>query len=190
MIIHCAASVDFDQRLDKALEINVFGAFRVLELAKECRNLQIHIHVSTAYVNSDKTGLINEKLYPMAEAPEAVIDKIKRIPGDKIEAETPGFLKTYPNTYTFTKFIGEHMIVRHREHVPVCFVRPTMIGASWRDPFPGWSDSTAAQAAFFLGTGLGIVQMGIGDFHKIGDQIPVDFVANNIIVAGAKQAMS
>ena len=35
----------------------------MLELAKECKELLIFTHVSTAYVNCTLTGLIEEKIY-------------------------------------------------------------------------------------------------------------------------------
>lgn len=35
----------------------------MLELAKECHNLDIFTHVSTAYVNCNRTGYIDEVIY-------------------------------------------------------------------------------------------------------------------------------
>lgn len=56
IIINSAASVDFNSPIKVALEINYYGVQKVLELAKECKNLENFVHVSTAYVNSDKFG--------------------------------------------------------------------------------------------------------------------------------------
>jgi heterodisulfide reductase subunit B len=36
---------------------------RVLELAKECKNLVIFTHVSTCYVNCTRQGYIEEEIY-------------------------------------------------------------------------------------------------------------------------------
>ena len=58
VVVNCAASIDFNAPLDYALEINVRGAQRMLQLAKKMKNLLIFTHVSTSYVNSDKNGLI------------------------------------------------------------------------------------------------------------------------------------
>ena len=55
IIIHSAASVDFNQRLDQALQINTLGSLRILKLAKLCKNLKSVVHISTAYVNCDKS---------------------------------------------------------------------------------------------------------------------------------------
>ena len=53
VVINCAASVNFDDPLLDALEINYFGCLRMLQLAKECPNILTFTHVSTAYVNSN-----------------------------------------------------------------------------------------------------------------------------------------
>lgn len=63
IIINSAASVNFDDPLKDALQINYFGCQRVLELAKECKNLDVFTHVSTCYVNCDRDGYIEEEIY-------------------------------------------------------------------------------------------------------------------------------
>ena len=54
IIINVAASIDFNERLCDALQINYYGCLRMLELATECKHLIMFTHVSTCYVNSDK----------------------------------------------------------------------------------------------------------------------------------------
>lgn len=39
VIINCAASVDFNERLCDAFQINYFGCLRMHELASECKHL-------------------------------------------------------------------------------------------------------------------------------------------------------
>ena len=63
IIINSAASVNFDDPLQEAIQINFFGCQRMLELCKECKNLQIFSHVSTAYANCDRSGYIDEIIY-------------------------------------------------------------------------------------------------------------------------------
>ena len=67
----------------------------------------------------------------------------------------------------------------------MCIIRPTIINNAYYEPFPGWIDSIAAAAAFFLFGGLGILKQVQGEKNNIGDQIPVDLVSNYIIVATA-----
>jgi fatty acyl-CoA reductase len=53
IIINCAASVDMTDSLKNLIQIDYIGPIRVLELAKECQNLDVLSYVSTAYVNSN-----------------------------------------------------------------------------------------------------------------------------------------
>lgn len=91
----------------------------------------------------------------------------------------------YPNTYTYTKGLCERLMQRRKKDLPVCIVRPAIINTSYREPFPGWLDSIAAAAAFYLFVGLGIIKVIDGDSSKIGDTVPVDVVVANIIAATA-----
>ena len=79
IIINSAASVNFDDHLHDALAINYFGSLRMLELAKECKNLVIHTHISTCYVNSTRTGYIKEEIYDLETMD--VDAKVKNIMG-------------------------------------------------------------------------------------------------------------
>ena len=63
IILNSAASVNFDDPLKEGLKINYFGATRILDLAKECKNLQILTHVSTCYVNCNRTHFCKEEIY-------------------------------------------------------------------------------------------------------------------------------
>ncbi len=53
VIINSAASVDFNSSLPDALRDNFHNNLRVLRFAKECAHLDVLVHVSTAYVNSN-----------------------------------------------------------------------------------------------------------------------------------------
>lgn len=63
IVISCAATVVFDEPVDKALDQNTIGLARVLDFAKGCRDASF-LHVSTAYVNGQMTGSIPEVLTP------------------------------------------------------------------------------------------------------------------------------
>lgn len=63
IILNCAASIDFNARLDQAIESNIKGSLRMMQLAKDMKNLEIFTHVSTCYVNCNMTGLIREEIY-------------------------------------------------------------------------------------------------------------------------------
>jgi thioester reductase-like protein len=69
VFIHCAATTKFTENLRVAIDMNVIGSMRVLELAKKCNSLCSYVHVSTAYVNcnqiSERGEVIEEKIYPI-----------------------------------------------------------------------------------------------------------------------------
>ena len=143
-VIHSAAVVDFSERLDRAVELNVLGSLRLLEIAKRCAQMDGFVHVSTAYVNSNRRGWIEEKLYPLGYDPDEMLLKIREMKEpelDKIAGS--GLLAEWPNTYTFTKAMTEHLMEKRRAHVPLVVLRPSIIGSSWREPVPGWVDWSA-----------------------------------------------
>ena len=57
---------------------------------------------------------------------------------DLLEEE---ILKIYPNTYTFSKNLAEQIILNNSDSLPVAIVRPSVIGASIKEPCPGWLDN-------------------------------------------------
>jgi nucleoside-diphosphate-sugar epimerase len=63
ILINPAATVVFDEPIDRALVQNTLGPQRVLELAKACKDA-ILVHVSTAYVSGQQVGEIEEITLP------------------------------------------------------------------------------------------------------------------------------
>jgi hypothetical protein len=51
----------------------------------------------------------------------------------------------------------------------VTILRPSIIGASFRDPIPGWIDSIVASAAIYFFSGIGLIKALYGDEDLIGD---------------------
>ena len=76
MIINSAASVNFDDPLQDALQINYFGCMRMLELAQECKHLEVLTHVSTCYVNCTRNGHIEEEIYDTDMDVESTVQKL------------------------------------------------------------------------------------------------------------------
>lgn len=108
----------------------------------------------------------------------------------ELNSNTKNFLGTYPNTYTYTKALCEKLLKRRKGDLPVCLIRPAIINTSYSQPFPGWLDSIAAAAAYFMFVGLGIIKEAQSEPNFISDTVPVDIVVANIIVASAFNAFS
>ncbi|CAJ1005012.1 putative NAD dependent epimerase/dehydratase family/Male sterility protein [Leishmania naiffi] len=187
-IVHLAATVNFNERLDLALQMNTLGGLRVLTLAKTCRHLEAMVHVSTCYVNYRRKGrqLVNEeRLYPLGFDPEEMCKRVLAMNPSEVEMQSALLLKehSFPNTYTFTKCIGEQLIYKSKESVPIVIVRPSIIGCSYSDPFPGWVDALTAAGGLMLTVALGVVHEVLCGKDLIADVIPVDYVANVILKA-------
>ncbi|HEY7076692.1 MAG TPA: HAD-IB family hydrolase [Solirubrobacteraceae bacterium] len=67
VVIHCAASVSFEQPLDEMLELNGGGPARLLRALRAAGSDPYFVHVSTAYAAGRRTGLVLER--PSGEAP-------------------------------------------------------------------------------------------------------------------------
>jgi hypothetical protein len=57
-------------------------------------------------------------------------------------------------------------------------IRPSILAASFAEPFPGWTDSLAFLGGLYAIAGLGILRDLPMNPKLIVDQIPVDFVSN------------
>ncbi|KAI4313494.1 hypothetical protein L6164_026471 [Bauhinia variegata] len=67
IVLHSAASTNFDERFDVAMRTNTIGPFHVLNFAKNCTKVVILLHVSTAYVRKESEGLISEEPFQMGK---------------------------------------------------------------------------------------------------------------------------
>ena len=88
-IIHSAASVVFDERIDHALELNTLGAERVMKLGRSLERPAAIGFVSTAYVSGERTGRILEEYLPEGSSP-ARLEGIGGAPGLDVAAEIAG----------------------------------------------------------------------------------------------------
>ncbi|HEX9755967.1 MAG TPA: SDR family oxidoreductase [Gemmatimonadales bacterium] len=180
--LHTAASVNFDLPLVDAARANVTTSLHLLELAQSCPRLERLVCVSTAYATPHPgEGLpVEEKLAPLPAPAEELYASI--LSGKVAQAELLA-RSGHPNTYTFTKSLTEHLLVARCNGTPLTILRPSIISASWRHPFPGWIDSAAAFGAFVILSGLGHLRAVVGDPDARVDLIPVDEVAARALEA-------
>lgn len=89
----------------------------------------------------------------------------------------------WPNTYTYTKSLGEQAIAR--SGVRFALVRPAIVETALRYPFPGWNEgfTTSAPLAFLGLKGQRVYPMGE---RAILDIVPVDLVAAAILAVTAE----
>ena len=185
-VIHCAASVEFHLPVAQAAAANTSSALHVLELARRFPRLAALIDVSTAYVTPHPGAEkpVEERLAPLPWDPDRLYDAIRSGRYDAPEAEAALLAESgHPNTYTLTKSLTEHLLVRRRGDVPLVLARPSIIAASHRRPFPGWIDSAAAFALFAVGIGTGRMRVVLARPEARLDLVPVDAVAERVVDA-------
>lgn len=128
IIFHSAATIKFNTALKSAIEINVVGTQRTLELAKSLHHLAAYVYLSTAFCNSNYRGLIKEKVYGSRYKPAEMIEKAARneFPLSASDPATKDIIGRHPNTYTFTKQLAETLIHDEMKNLPVGIVRPSV----------------------------------------------------------------
>jgi nucleoside-diphosphate-sugar epimerase len=85
------------------------------------------------------------------------------------------------DTYTFTKALGEQLIVRVRGDMPTAIVRPSIIESSLNEPEPGWIDGLRMADPVIIAYGKGRVPDFPANPNIVIDFIPVDYVVNAIL---------
>ncbi|RNA02455.1 fatty acyl-CoA reductase -like protein, partial [Brachionus plicatilis] len=117
IIFHSAATVRFDEPLKVAVNINVIGTKKVLELCKSLNNLEVLVHVSTAYANCDKK-YVTEEVFKPPVMPEKIIEACDWIKDDIIDLLNDKIIHPKPNTYTYTKAIAEYLVYQESSRIP------------------------------------------------------------------------
>ncbi|WJX50075.1 alcohol-forming fatty acyl-CoA reductase [Trifolium repens] len=206
VIVNLAANTNFDERYDISLGLNTFGIKYIINFAKKCNQLKVLVHVSTAYVCGEGEGLILEKPHQLGQSLNGVngldIDVEVKVVRDKLselqqlgatEDEIKMVMKNlgltraklygWPNTYVFTKAMGEMLLGQLKENLSVAIVRPAIVTSTFKEPFPGWSEGVRTIDSLAIAYGKGKLTCFLGDLNAIVDAIPADMVVNAILVA-------
>uniref|UniRef100_A0A8C5N2L9 Fatty acyl-CoA reductase n=1 Tax=Leptobrachium leishanense TaxID=445787 RepID=A0A8C5N2L9_9ANUR len=167
ILFHCAATVRFNESLRDAMQLNVIATQRLLHLAQRMKKLEVFIHVSTAYANCNRKQ-IEEIVYPPPVDPKKLIESLEWMDDGLINDITPKLIGDRPNTYTYTKALAEYIVQQEGSKLNIAIVRPSIVGASWKEPFPA---------------GKGILRTMRASNNAVADLIPVDVVVNTTLAA-------
>ena len=90
----------------------------------------------------------------------------------------------WPNTYTFTKSLGESLLAQRGSDLPIAIVRPSIVESSTRTPFTGWNEgiNTSGPLSYLLGTNFRQLP---SNARKCLDVIPVDMVTRGMTLIAA-----
>src|SRR5215471_4917357 len=243
--VNCAGLVSFNPSLEVGLNVNTLGVRNVVEV---CHVLAIPlIHVSTAFVAGNRSGLVFEDeevngYFPKKDEldgrdfslEQEMVDCQKVVARIREKAEDKALTSTFrqraldrlahegrdssdektlrlavgrerklwlsneltrlgmeraqhwgwPNTYTYTKSLGEQVIVGTPD-LSYAILRPSIVESALRYPFPGWNEgfTTSAPLAF---AGIKGQREIPGNETAILDMVPVDLVAGAMIAITAQ----
>lgn len=183
IVFHCAATIRFDEALKHALQLNVISTQQLLSLAQQMQQLQAFIHISTAYANCNRRH-IDEVIYPPPVEPKKLIDSLEWMDDSMVCDLTPRLIGDRPNTYTYTKALAECVVQQESGRLNIAIIRPSIVGASWQEPFPGWIDNFNGPSGIFIAAGKGILRTMRASNDAVADLIPVDVVINLTLAAG------
>jgi alcohol-forming fatty acyl-CoA reductase len=213
VVVNAAASVDFREPLDQALAINTLSLRHVTAFARVAGAPLVH--VSTCYVNGYNRGEMREQVVAPAGAArgalprhrdgwydvDALIESLQRkIERARAGCPDPERLRRrltdlgireaqrhgWNDTYTFTKWLGEQVALRVMHGRMLTIVRPSIIESTLRDPVPGWIEGVKVADAVILAYARGKTSFFPARRDGIIDIVPVDLVANAIVLAGAE----
>ncbi|KAM6595276.1 hypothetical protein CsatA_005800 [Cannabis sativa] len=200
-IVNCAATTDFFERYDVALATNTIGILNLLSFAKKCIKLKKLLHLSTAYVSGERDGIVPEKAFEFGETlkktftkldfeieHELATHKLSQLrENEASEATINATMREFgieranhfgwPNTYVFTKAMGEMCLEQFKEDVYTVILRPTMILSTYKEPFPGWIEGLRTIDIIIASIGKGKMSFFLGKPTLIVDLI-LQMVAN------------
>ncbi|GAB0090386.1 Fatty acyl-CoA reductase [Sergentomyia squamirostris] len=182
IIYHCAATIRFDETLKKAVLLNTRGTKLMIQLARECKQLAMLCHVSTAYCHLHEKHLL-EKPYDPPANPHKIINVVEWLDESTVDAMTEKILGTLPNTYAFTKALGEGLVVETMDELPSVILRPSIVIPIYREPLPGWTDNINGPTGLLIGAGKGVIRTMYCDSDGYGDYLPVDIAVNCMLLA-------
>ncbi|XP_042669921.1 fatty acyl-CoA reductase 1 isoform X2 [Centrocercus urophasianus] len=182
IIFHCAATVRFNETLRDAVQLNVLSTKQLLSLAQQMTNLEVFMHVSTAYAYCNRKH-IEEIVYPPPVDPKKLMDSLEWMDDSLVNDITPKLIGDRPNTYTYTKALAEYVVQQEGARLNTAIIRPSIVGASWKEPFPGWIDNFNGPSGLFIAAGKGILRTMRASNGAVADLVPVDVVVNMTLAA-------
>ncbi len=153
-IVHCAASISFELPWQDALEINVRGVERVIELAREIAAggaLRRVVHVSTAYVSGRHTGEFGEADLELGQE--------------------------FRNTYERSKYEAERLL-RGADDLPLAVARPSIVMGHSHS---GWTSAFNVLYWPIRAFERGLLEEVPAREDSIVDFVPVDYVTDGIV---------
>ncbi|XP_065220998.1 fatty acyl-CoA reductase wat-like isoform X2 [Planococcus citri] len=183
IIFHVAATVRFDAPLRDAVYINIRSTSDLLDIAKGIKNLQVFVHVSTAFSYCAEHNTIEEKVYEPPMFPQNILSIVDHLNDTILDRITPRLLGPYPNTYVLTKAIAESLCLHKNTGIPITVFRPAIVISTAEEPIPGWINNTYGPTGIVAAAGIGLLRTLNADKNCKANVVPCDYVINAMIAA-------
>lgn len=182
-VINSAACVNFEEPLPSAAQSNITSALQLQALTKKLKkNSAKYVYLSTAFVHGNKTGSaespLQEDLFDFGKYDP--LELYQSMMGTESCASAAMNDLEFPNTYTFSKSICEHLLLRDKQ-VRTIIMRPCIVGPAVQVPHEGWAgerpSTLTAGACLYLNSPYNIWSFR----RERAAVIPVDVVCRFII---------
>ncbi|CAI9289889.1 unnamed protein product [Lactuca saligna] len=155
--------------------------------------MKLLLHVSTAFVSGEKSGIIFEIPFKMGETlndknhldireeKRVTQERHRQLIVEKANEEAMSSAMTdlgiqraklhgWPNVYVFTKAMGEMLLLKRlRQDVSLVILRPTIIASTYKEPFPGWIEGVKTMDSFIAAYGKGMTSCFLAHPNKVLD---------------------
>ncbi|APJ02873.1 SDR family oxidoreductase [Silvanigrella aquatica] len=200
LVVNFAADLRFNAPLDQILKTNTGSTLKIADFILNTKQAKL-LHISTCYVAGVADGIVPETIVsssspngthfsPEEEYSWALQESLaarSRNASDKeltqlgsIRAERLG----WPNTYTYTKALGEGILSNKIPSQRLCLFRPSIVESAEKYPFPGWNEDFNGTAPFIQMLSTRYRLIVAKPNHNL-DIIPVDYVAKALTIAAS-----
>uniref|UniRef100_H2Y506 Fatty acyl-CoA reductase n=1 Tax=Ciona savignyi TaxID=51511 RepID=H2Y506_CIOSA len=188
IFFHSAATLRFNEHIRLSYQINTLAVRTMLGLCRKIKNLESLVHISTAYSFCDRKD-IGDEVYKTGWNFDKLHSAMQWMNDDMLTKLTPDILRTRPNTYTLTKAFGEELVVKEGQGLPLCIVRPSIVGATHAEPVAGWCSNFNGATGLFIAYGKGLLRSFYVKADNCMDIIPADLVVNGMVAAAWRNAV-
>ncbi|XP_063642897.1 fatty acyl-CoA reductase 2 isoform X6 [Pan troglodytes] len=188
ILVRPKAGQTLQQRVFQILDSKLF------EKVKEvCPNVHEKIRAIYADLNQNDFAISKEDMQELLSCTNIIFhcaatvrfdDTLRWLDDAIIDEITPKLIRDWPNIYTYTKALGEMVVQQESRNLSIAIIRPSIVGATWQEPFPGWVDNINGPNGIIIATGKGFLRAIKATPMAVADVIPVDTVVNLMLAVG------
>ncbi|XP_054733192.1 fatty acyl-CoA reductase wat [Anastrepha obliqua] len=182
IIFNVVASVKFNEKLRDAIDINVLGTKKILDLSMEMKKLKSLVHISTLYCNCNRK-FIKERVYENDIGYEKIMQIFRIFDDETLEKFRHCLVGDMPNTYTMTKKCAENLVNHRAFYMPAGIFRPPIVISTYKDPVPGWTDNLYGPSGLCTWSARGLVRCIYGRANCKANMVPADYCVNAMIAS-------